>query len=163
MKLRHGWGTQDCGVDEKGNSRSFAPLTPLTVSVEPQAAPLRMTMLNRGWNGWGAHGLALVYAARTGGTLARMRGDRDIGSSWKEFSPAGIMASGTVRLAVPWRFLDSSHAQRRGSWISGWPCQKSGLRPHWMRRWPSCSSMFRVPFGKYRRTLFVPTWRPVTP
>ena len=49
----------------------------------------------------------------------------------KEFLPEGTIARGIgVRSGRVWKFFDSNHAQSRGSWISGWSCQKSGPSPH---------------------------------
>ena len=59
------------------------------------------------------------YAAETGGSLVRDCGTTETGCNWNELSPDGIIASGTVRLAVPCRFLDSSQAQSLGSKMSG--------------------------------------------
>jgi len=59
------------------------------------------------------------YAAEAGGTFARVRFASETGCNWNELSEMGIIASGTVRFAVPCRFFDSSHAQSLGSKISG--------------------------------------------
>jgi hypothetical protein len=55
-------------------------------------------------------------AAEMDGFLVWIRCVKDIGCNWNELSPAGIIDNATGgRLAVPWRFFDSSQAHSLGS------------------------------------------------
>lgn len=111
-----------------------------------------------------APGRMPVYAAVLEWLLVRSCSSTDMGCKRNVPLPAGTIFSATGwRPRLPCMCFVSSHAHRRGSKISGWPCQKSGPSPHWIRRWSSCNSIEETSLGKYRRTLSVPTSNPESP